>query len=57
MFAPDELIAALADGEVEYVLIGGLPVGAHGFPRATKDLDRGLSRSRWKQRLSCARRC
>jgi hypothetical protein len=39
MFAPDELIAALADGDVEYVLIGGLAVGAHGFPRATKDLD------------------
>lgn len=39
MFAPDELIAALADGDVEYVLIGGLAVGADGFPRATKDLD------------------
>ena len=39
MFAPDELIAALADAGIEYVLIGGLAVGAHGFPRATKDLD------------------
>jgi hypothetical protein len=39
MFAPDELIAALADGCVEYVLIGGLAVAAHGFPRATKDVD------------------
>ena len=39
MFAPDELIAALADADVEYVLIGGLAVGAHGFPRATKDVD------------------
>ena len=39
MFAPDELIAALSDGGVEYVLIGGLAVGAHGFPRATKDVD------------------
>jgi hypothetical protein len=39
MFAPDELIAALSDGDVEYVLIGGLAVGAHGFPRATKDVD------------------
>jgi hypothetical protein len=37
MFAPDELIAALSDGGVEYVLIGGLAVGAHGYPRATKD--------------------
>ena len=36
---PDELIAALADAGIEYVLIGGLAVGAHGFPRATKDLD------------------
>jgi hypothetical protein len=39
MFAPDELIAALADAGVDYVLIGGLAVGAHGFPRATKDID------------------
>ena len=39
MFAPDELIAALADGGVEYVLIDGLTVGAHGYPRATKDVD------------------
>jgi hypothetical protein len=39
MFAPDELIAALADAGVEYVLIGGLAVAAHGFPRATKDID------------------
>jgi hypothetical protein len=39
MFAPDELIAALADGGVEDALIGGLAVGAHGFPRATKDVD------------------
>jgi hypothetical protein len=39
MFAPDELIAALDDAGVDYVLIGGLAVGAHGFPRATKDLD------------------
>ena len=39
MSAPDELIAALADAGVEYVLIGGLAVAAHGFPRATKDVD------------------
>jgi hypothetical protein len=38
MFAPDELIAALADAGVEYVLIGGLAVAAHGFPRATKNV-------------------
>ena len=39
MFAPDELIAALDDEGVVCVLIGGLAVGAHAFPRATKDLD------------------
>ena len=39
MFAPDELIAVLDAAGVDYVLIGGLAVGAHGFPRATKDLD------------------
>jgi hypothetical protein len=39
MFAPDELIAALSDGGVDYVLIGGLAVGTHGFPRATRDVD------------------
>jgi len=39
MFAPDELLAPLSDGGVEFVLIGGLAVGAHGFPRATKDVD------------------
>lgn len=39
MFAPDELIATLADAGVRYVLIGGLAVAAHGYPRATKDLD------------------
>jgi hypothetical protein len=39
MFAPDELVAALSDGGVEYVLIDGLAVGAHGFPRATKAVD------------------
>jgi hypothetical protein len=41
MFAPDELIAALDDAGVDYVLIGGLAVGAHGFPLATKDLEAG----------------
>jgi antitoxin MazE5 len=46
MFAPDELIAALAHSGVEYVLIGGLAVGAHGFPRATKDVDPEHGRSR-----------
>ena len=39
MFDPYELIAALADAQVRFVVIGGFAVGAHGFPRATKDLD------------------
>src|SRR3954471_13223564 len=39
MFAPDELIAALAEARIDYVLIGGLAVAAHGYPRATKDID------------------
>src|SRR4051794_3883225 len=39
MFAPDELIAALKAGGVDYVLIGGVAVAAHGFPRGAKDID------------------
>jgi predicted nucleotidyltransferase len=34
-----ELVAALADAGVDYILIGGFAVGAHGHVRATKDLD------------------
>lgn len=33
------LLSALTDGGVEFIIIGGLAVGAHGFPRATKDID------------------
>jgi hypothetical protein len=29
----------LLDRQVEFVVIGGLAVGAHGYPRATKDVD------------------
>jgi hypothetical protein len=39
MFDPRELAAALHAGEVDYVIIGGLAVAAHGYIRATKDLD------------------
>lgn len=39
MFDPRELAAALHAGEVDYVIIGGLAVAAHGYVRATKDLD------------------
>ena len=33
------LIAALNEAAVDFVIIGGFAVGAHGYPRATKDLD------------------
>jgi hypothetical protein len=33
------VLAALEREEVEYVLIGGVAVGLHGFERATNDID------------------
>ena len=39
MFAPAELIGALNEARVEFIVIGGFAVAAHGFPRATKDVD------------------
>lgn len=33
------LLAALVEGGVEFVVIGGVAVGAHGYIRATEDLD------------------
>lgn len=33
------LFAALEKAEIRFVVIGGFAVGAHGYPRATKDLD------------------
>jgi hypothetical protein len=39
MFEPDELLLTLANARVDLVVIGGVAVGAHGFVRATKDLD------------------
>ena len=36
---PDALLSILAKHEVEYLIVGGFAVAAHGFPRATKDLD------------------
>jgi hypothetical protein len=38
-FEPDRLVAALNAAEVEYVIVGGLAVGAHGVVRATRDVD------------------
>ena len=39
MFDPRDLITALDAAEIEYVVIGGFAVAAHGYVRATKDLD------------------
>jgi hypothetical protein len=35
----DELLAALDEGGVKFIVVGALAVAAHGFPRATTDLD------------------
>jgi hypothetical protein len=39
MFEPDELLLNLNGAQVDFVVIGGVAVGVHGFIRATKDLD------------------
>src|ERR1700735_2587398 len=39
MFEPDDLLLALTSAQVEFIIIGGVAVGVHGFIRATKDLD------------------
>jgi hypothetical protein len=39
MFEPDDLLLALTDAQVNFIVIGGVAVGVHGFVRATKDLD------------------
>ena len=39
MFEPDDLLLALLSAQVEFIVIGGVAVGVHGFVRATKDLD------------------
>ncbi|MDQ3608476.1 MAG: hypothetical protein M3459_06205 [Actinomycetota bacterium] len=36
---PRDLLAALLDAQIEFVILGGLAVGFHGWPRATKDID------------------
>jgi hypothetical protein len=35
----ETILRTLLDHQVEFVVIGGLAVAAHGFPRATKDVD------------------
>ena len=39
MFEPDELLLALGEGDVRFIIIGGVAVGVHGYVRATTDLD------------------
>lgn len=39
MFEPDDLLFALSEARVQFVVIGGVAVGVHGFVRATEDLD------------------
>lgn len=34
-----DLLIELADGEADFVLVGGHAVAFHGHPRATKDMD------------------
>jgi hypothetical protein len=36
---PEPLVAALVDHRVDFIVVGGYAVAAHGFPRATKDID------------------
>jgi hypothetical protein len=36
---PEPLIATLLEHEVDFIVVGGYAVAAHGFPRATKDID------------------
>lgn len=35
----DQILAALADHDIRFVVVGGLAVGAWGYVRATKDAD------------------
>jgi hypothetical protein len=39
MFEADELLLALRNANVRFVIIRGIAVGVHGYVRATKDLD------------------
>lgn len=39
MFEPDDLLLTLTNAQVEFIVVGGVAVGVHGFVRATKDLD------------------
>lgn len=36
---PERLLTALVEGGVEFIVVGGFAVAAHGYPRATRDID------------------
>ncbi len=38
-FEPEQILAALNEHDVRYVVVGGFAVAAHGVVRATADLD------------------
>jgi hypothetical protein len=41
-----DLLRALSEAQVEFILIGGVAAAAHGSPRATQDIDIVYARSR-----------
>ncbi len=41
-----DLLRALSEAQVEFILIGGVAAAAHGSPRATQDVDIVYARSR-----------
>jgi len=42
----DEFLRSLNDHRVDYLLIDGIAVALHGYPRATQDLDVWIDRRR-----------
>lgn len=38
-FEPRKLLEVLANHQVDFIIIGGIAVSAHGYQRATKDID------------------
>ena len=44
MFNPDfkDMLRALSDAQIDFLLVGAYAVAAHGHPRATGDLDRSV---------------
>ena len=39
----ESIVRTLNDAQVDYLIVGGLAVNAHGFVRLTQDVDRGHS--------------